>query len=105
MFAGCADIDTIEAVGLAPLLEEFGPDCEDGGWPMIQENWQQDKFDWAVEVGELRAKYGLNLFLSSYVSMDEFNADRNLIYVRNDTNPNYESISQKSAMLTDMGTT
>ena len=59
----------------------------------IQQNWQEDKFDWAVEVGELRAKYGLNLFLDTYVSMDEFNADRNLIYVRNDTN---------YAMLTDI---
>ena len=44
-YKACMDLDTIEKSGVQPfldLLKVFG------GWPVIDDKWDESKFDWLV---------------------------------------------------------
>ena len=45
MYLGCMDLDTIETVGLSPVLEAVAEGGDMGGWPMVQNNWNSDRLD------------------------------------------------------------
>ena len=45
MYLGCLDTDTIETVGLGPVLEAVAEGGDMGGWPMVQNNWNGDRLD------------------------------------------------------------
>jgi hypothetical protein len=44
MYLGCMDTEAIETVGLTPLLEAVAEGGDMGGWPMVQENWNGDRY-------------------------------------------------------------
>merc|ERR550519_762231 len=79
LFGSCTDTDAIEESGLKDIVARFGPEGEDGGWPMILDSWQQEKFNAEKTIGEARRymneAWGVNLF----VYMDDLNTDRNII--------------------------
>ena len=54
----------------------------DGGWPMVQGNsWAGEKFALAKVVGIGRRNLNSNWLLSTWVYLDDFNTDHNVIYV------------------------
>ena len=44
----------IEAVGYSPFMDIVSPSNELGGWPMVQTNWDETKFDLAQAIGLAR---------------------------------------------------
>jgi len=84
MYNGCMDTETIEAAGIpALLLEALGPQAEEGGWPMLLQpgSWDETKFDASTTMGDIRNGQGLNVLLSIFVYLDDFNTAHNVIYV------------------------
>jgi len=83
MFSACMDTETIETAGLHNILAEwFGPEAGDGGWPMVQGNsWAGEKFALAKVVGIGRRNLNSNWLLSTWVYLDDFNTDHNVIYL------------------------
>jgi len=79
LFNSCSDTDAIEAGGLQEVVTGFGPEAEDGGWPMVQDAWQEGKFTAEKVIGGARRymneAWGVNL----YVYMDDHNTERNII--------------------------
>jgi len=82
MYRACMDTDTIEAAGLDAATAQLGPMGAQGGWPMIQDNWLGEAIFYpAVAVGGTRRSLNLNLLLSSWVYLDDFDTSHNIIYL------------------------
>jgi len=84
MYNGCMDTETIEAAGVPTLLlSALGQDAAEGGWPMLLEagSWDSTKFDASEVMGQIRNSQGLNVLLSIFVYLDDFNTEHNIIYV------------------------
>ncbi len=46
LYHSCMDTDTIEEIGLDPLVEKLRAM---GGWPVVEgDDWKEDEFDWLV---------------------------------------------------------
>ena len=56
--------------------------ADDGGWPMVQgDSWAGEKFALAEVVGKGRRYLNSNWLMSTWVYLDDFNTDHNVIYV------------------------
>ena len=67
MYLGCMDLDTIETVGLSPVLEAVAEGGDMGGWPMVQNNWNSDRLD--------------SLFLHNLNVINRYNCKGNIFYL------------------------
>jgi len=81
MYNGCMDTEAIESAGLDRILATIGPDSETGGWPMVLDSWQNDRFDGSLAMGQLRNTLGVDALLSIWVFLDDFNTEENVIYI------------------------
>jgi len=81
MFSGCMDTETIESSGLGLVLAQAGPEGTHGGWPMVQDSWDNTKFDYSMAAGNARRNLNLNVLLSIWVYLDDFDTSHNTIYI------------------------
>lgn len=75
LFESCMNYDLIEKRGIEPLkvlLDSLG------GWPLLDPNWDEKKFDWLELVANLR-RYNNDILIVEYVSADIQNSNMNII--------------------------
>jgi len=53
-----------------------------GGWPVLDQRWDDSNFDLATVLGGLRRSYGFTPLVLMYVSVDEKNAVAHRILVK-----------------------
>jgi len=83
MFTACMDMDLLEQLGLSQALGPLGLDDSSpyGGWPMVLDSWDAEKFDFPTLLGFARRYFNLNILVSSWVYLDDFNTEQNVIYI------------------------
>jgi len=81
VYKGCMDTEAIETAGLTRILSSCGPDANQGGWPMVLDSWDMNRFDASLAMGEVRNMQGLSALLKLWVFLDDFNTEQNVIYV------------------------
>ena len=58
-----------------------GPNNALGGWPMVQQTWDQNKFSVMKAAGAARRYLNEAFLLSSFVYLDDYDVSKNVIYV------------------------
>lgn len=75
LFRSCMNYDTIEERGIQPLLdllEKFG------GWPLLDDSWDEKNFDWLKLTAILR-KYNNDILIVQWVGADIQNSNHNIV--------------------------
>lgn len=75
LFKSCMNYELIEKRGIEPLLELIE---ELGGWPLLDNKWNENNFDWLELVANLR-KYNNDILIMQYVGPDIQNSNKNVI--------------------------
>lgn len=75
LFKSCMNYDLIERRGIEPLKELLETL---GGWPLLDPNWDEKKFDWLELVANLR-RFNNDILIVEYVSADIQNSNMNII--------------------------
>jgi neprilysin len=75
LFKSCMNYDIIEKRGIAPLLELLE---KFGGWPLLDDSWDEKKFDWLKLTATLR-KYNNDILIVQWVGPDIQNSNQNII--------------------------
>jgi len=77
VYKACMDVDKIEEIGLDPLKKML---VELGGWPVLEENWDDEKFSWQETVYALRkAGYSTDYLIDFSIGTDSKNSSWRLI--------------------------
>lgn len=75
LFRSCMNYETIEERGIQPLLdllEKFG------GWPLLDDSWDEKNFDWLKLTAILR-KYNNDILIVQWVGADIQNSNHNIV--------------------------
>lgn len=75
LFRSCMNYEAIEKRGIEPLLaliEKFG------GWPLLDDNWDEKNFDWLKLTATLR-KYNNDILIVQWVGADIQDSNHNII--------------------------
>lgn len=72
-----------EKTSTEPLLNLLN---QIGGWPIIQPNWNSEKYNWEASFGYIRGVLGINSLISINVIPDLLNSSKNIIEVQYETN-------------------
>lgn len=75
LFISCMNYEIIEGRGLLPLhklLKELG------GWPVLEDNWDESNFDWLNTTAYLR-RFNNDIFILEWIGPDIKNSDENVI--------------------------
>ncbi|CAO1428955.1 unnamed protein product [Diamesa tonsa] len=75
LYKSCMNYEAIEKRGIKPLLELLE---KFGGWPVIDEDWDERSFDWLRVVALLR-KYNNDILIVEFVGPDIQNSEENII--------------------------
>lgn len=75
LFRSCMNYETIEKRGIAPLLELLE---KFGGWPLLDDSWDEKSFDWLKLTATLR-KYNNDILIVQWVGADIQNSNHNII--------------------------
>lgn len=75
LFKSCMNYETIEKRGIEPLLELLE---KFGGWPLLDETWNEKNFDWLKLTATLR-KYNNDILIVEWVGADIQNSNQNII--------------------------
>jgi len=80
MYKSCMDLDTIETVGLSPIVPIAGNGTM--GWPMVLGEWAgADTFNLEAELGDIRRMAGTDRLLSLWVYLDDLDTETNVVYL------------------------
>nr|CAD7255829.1 unnamed protein product [Timema shepardi] len=74
-YKSCMDHDILEARGERPLLLLLQ---QLGGWPVLEPNWDSERFDWLLLMAQLRL-YNNDILISQWVGPDIKNSDHYII--------------------------
>nr|CAD7452737.1 unnamed protein product [Timema tahoe] len=74
-YKSCMDHDILEARGERPLLLLLQ---QLGGWPVLEPNWDSERFDWLLLMAQLRL-YNNDILISQWVGPDIRNSDHYII--------------------------
>ena len=80
-YLACNDEETIEKLGYEPFRNFVSSDNPEGGWPMIQLDWDSTKFTVENATAGARRILNENLLLSMFVYLDDIDVTQNVIYV------------------------
>lgn len=75
LFRSCMNYEAIEKRGIEPLLELLE---KFGGWPLIDDAWDEKSFDWLKLTATLR-KYNNDILMVQWVGADIQNSNHNII--------------------------
>ena len=75
LFRSCMNYETIEKRGIEPLLELLQ---KFGGWPLLDNSWDEKSFDWLKLTATLR-KYNNDILILQWVGADIQNSNQNII--------------------------
>lgn len=75
LFRSCLNYEAIEKLGIEPLLELLE---KFGGWPLLDNSWDEKSFDWLKLTAELR-KYNNDILIVEWVGADIQNSNQNII--------------------------
>lgn len=75
LFRSCMNYEIIEKRGIEPLLELLE---KLGGWPMLDDSWDENSFDWLHLTATLR-KYNNDILIVEWVGPDIQNSNQNII--------------------------
>lgn len=75
LFRSCMNYEIIEKRGIDPLLELLE---KFGGWPLLDDNWDEKSFDWLKLTATLR-KYNNDILIVEWVGADIQNSNHNVI--------------------------
>lgn len=76
LYSGCMNIERIETLGAAPLLELLD---ELGGWPvLLGDAWNGTDYDWVRQMAQLR-NYNNDILISEWVAADITNSSNHII--------------------------
>lgn len=75
LFRSCMNYEIIEKRGIQPLLELLE---KFGGWPMLDDAWDEKSFDWLELTATLR-KYNNDILIVEWVGPDIQNSNHNII--------------------------
>lgn len=77
VYKACMDEDRIESIGLEPLKRML---TELGGWPVLEEDWQEDQFSWIDTVYKFRERgYSTDYLIDFSVVTDSKNSSWRVI--------------------------
>nr|CAD7586899.1 unnamed protein product [Timema genevievae] len=74
-YKSCMDHNILEARGERPLLFLLQ---QLGGWPVLEPNWDSERFDWLLLMAQLRL-YNNDILISQWVGPDIRNSDHYII--------------------------
>lgn len=75
LFRSCMNYEAIEKRGIDPLLELLE---KFGGWPLLDDSWDEKSFDWLKLTATLR-KYNNDILILQWVGADIQNSNHNII--------------------------
>lgn len=75
LYQSCTNIKLLEKRGIQPLLDLVE---SLGGWPVLNENWSGENFDWLNLTAHLR-RYNNDILIVQWVGPDIKNSDENII--------------------------
>ena len=75
LFRSCMNYEAIEKRGIEPLLELLE---KFGGWPLLDDSWDEKNFDWLKLTATLR-KYNNDILIVQWVGADIQNSNHNII--------------------------
>lgn len=75
LFKSCMNYEIIEKRGIQPLLELLDTF---GGWPLLNDTWDEKKFDWLQLTATLR-KYNNDILILQWIGPDIQNSNQNVI--------------------------
>ncbi|XP_013097717.2 neprilysin-4 isoform X1 [Stomoxys calcitrans] len=75
LYQSCTNIKLLEKRGIQPLLELVD---SLGGWPVLDDHWRSDNFDWLNLTAHLR-RYNNDILIVQWVGPDIKNSDENII--------------------------
>lgn len=75
LFRSCMNYEAIEKRGIEPLLELLE---KFGGWPLLDDFWDEKSFDWLKLTATLR-KYNNDILIVQWVGADIQNSNHNII--------------------------
>ena len=79
MYKSCLDTRTIEQLASAPIIEMVNMH---GGWPMINPNWNSNRYNIMDVVGKL-SQLGVGVFINSQVVPSFEDSTMNVMMVSN----------------------
>lgn len=77
LFRSCMNYEAIEKRGIEPLLELLETF---GGWPLLDDSWDEKNFDW-LKLTALLRKYNNDILIVEWVGADIQNSNHNVIQV------------------------
>jgi predicted metalloendopeptidase len=75
LYNSCMNYDLIRERGIEPLLEILK---KLGGWPLLDPDWDEEKFDWLTLVANLR-KYNNDILIGQWIGPDIQQSEVNII--------------------------
>lgn len=75
LFKSCMDYEVIDKRGIKPLLELLE---KFGGWPLLDDSWDEKSFDWLKLTAMLR-QYNNDILIVEWVGSDIQNSNQNII--------------------------
>lgn len=75
LYNSCMNYDVIKERGVEPLLSLLR---ELGGWPLLEQNWDGENFDWLLLVAQLR-KFNNDILIGQWVGPDIQQSEINII--------------------------
>lgn len=75
LFRSCMNYAVIDKRGIEPLLELLE---KFGGWPLLDDSWDEKSFDWLKLTATLR-KYNNDILIVQWVGADIQNSNQNII--------------------------
>ncbi|XP_040578339.1 neprilysin-4 isoform X4 [Lepeophtheirus salmonis] len=75
LYSSCMNTDQIEKLRHYPLLQLLK---NLGGWPVLDENWNSDKFDWIETIAKLRL-FNNDILVAVWIGPDGEKSENNIV--------------------------
>lgn len=75
LFRSCMNYEAIDKLGIEPLFELLKTF---GGWPLLDDDWDEKSFDW-LKLTALLRKYNNDILIVQWVGADIQNSNQNII--------------------------
>ena len=80
-YQSCVARDIVEEKGLAPFDPHVSRNHKFGGWPMIQERWDDDKYNFELAEGGNKREYGLDTLITIESTLNPYNTSESIFVV------------------------
>uniref|UniRef100_A0A8R1HWB4 Endothelin-converting enzyme 1 n=2 Tax=Caenorhabditis japonica TaxID=281687 RepID=A0A8R1HWB4_CAEJA len=77
-YKSCMNKTQLDELKTEPLFETL---TELGEWPLLQENWDETKFNLTHLLVDSRRDYGVDVFFQLYIYADSKNTSRNTLFI------------------------